>query len=743
MASSVGLGDPDAPATFDDFVAAFARAVSLRTAHIAGGGARAPAPPRRASARRLRDIFLSACVDFDGAKKRSNANTLALPRWRRLCVGSGFVARKFPAAAADVVFAKTRRAGERELRAEDFASALAHVAAETGRTFECVVDAAAKCAAGGCLSAGVAAARVAASARREPRQPRDGVHASLDDRALLRIRPHSKPRSKPVVSVRESFPPARPAPTAAPEPESRLDAALSCPRAEDFDAGDVDGDGLLSPAELAGVLMRSCHADEADAVHLTRVCFEDVDLDKDGRVSFEEYRAFCKKAKRVLRRRALAAHATREDVQKSAGVRRLTFGTDFGSSCARWDTSRESVPPRLASARLDRSLDALRDARERPACAPPFSRSFSGAARGDASRGARASAEDSRIGAMDLTTSDTGSVELTVDEACVLDDRDVTHDLEPVAETVEEDDATGRAREGSGREEGSRAPFRTDGTDADARQRDSNVLFDEETNDRNAVWRAEFDAHDAHGTGRLDLELATFALAKLRLLEDLEVELAAQTLETRLAETDGGEDVALDFEAFARFAKALESARRSSKRRSTCGTAVAQPVPVRKEYALDPAHPFLALFREMADSREEMDGETFACVLRAARLADDARLTDTGVDVIFARARARHQAERTARRVPYRIFLGALSLAAGHLGLDFETAAARVVAGAEAARARAAARAFSDRTGDAPLHGKENTPASPVLSVPCGKKGKKNTGEKKRSRLSAVFGGRA
>ena len=338
-ASSVGLGDPDAPATFDDFVAAFARAVSLRTAHIAGGGARAPAPPRRASARRLRDIFLSACVDFDGAKKRSNANTLALPRWRRLCVGSGFVARKFPAAAADVVFAKTRRAGERELRAEDFASALARVAAETGRTFECVVDAAAKCAAGGCLSAGVAAARVAASARREPRRPRDGVHASLDDRALLRIRPHSKPRSKPVVSVRESFPPARPAPTAAPEPESRLDAALSCPRAEDFDAGDVDGDGLLSPAELAGVLMRSCHADEADAVHLTRVCFEDVDLDKDGRVSFEEYRAFCKKAKRVLRRRALAARATREDVQKSAGVRRLTFGTGFGSSCARW------VPP--------------------------------------------------------------------------------------------------------------------------------------------------------------------------------------------------------------------------------------------------------------------------------------------------------------------------------------------------------------------------------------------------------------
>ena len=36
-------------------------------------------------------------------------------------------------------------------------------------------------------------------------------------------------------------------------------------RAEDFDKGDVDGDGLLTPEELAGVLVRSCHAREADA----------------------------------------------------------------------------------------------------------------------------------------------------------------------------------------------------------------------------------------------------------------------------------------------------------------------------------------------------------------------------------------------------------------------------------------------------------------------------------------------
>ena len=162
---------------------------------------------------------------------------------------------------------------------------------------------------------------------------------------------------------------------------------------------------------------------------------------------------------------------------------------------------------------------------------------------------------------------------------------------------------------------------------------------------RLAVWRAEFNAHDARKTGRLDLELATFALARLRLLEDLDVSLAARTLETRLAETAGGEDVRdVDFEAFARFAAALEAARATQTRTEK---PIAQPVPVRKEYALDDAHPFLALFREtFADARGEMDGDAFARVLRAARLTDDARLTATGVDVVFARARARHKQGR-------------------------------------------------------------------------------------------------
>ena len=65
-------------------------------------------------------------------------------------------------------------------------------------------------------------------------------------------------------------------------------------------------------------------------------------------------------------------------------------------------------------------------------------------------------------------------------------------------------------------------------------------------------------------------------------------------------------------------------------------------------------------------------------------MVDGTILSDTGVDVIFARAKARHVGG--GRRVPYRIYLGALSLTAGHVGLDFAAVVERLTATGNGAR---------------------------------------------------------
>ena len=152
------------------------------------------------------------------------------------------------------------------------------------------------------------------------------------------------------------------------------------------------------------------------------------------------------------------------------------------------------------------------------------------------------------------------------------------------------------------------------------------------------AWRSEFDAHDESGVGRVDAQSLSFALAKLRLLEDVDVEQAARTLESKLVQLgrDPAAEGGFDFDAFRWFASALLALREAS---DVCPSA--KPVPVRREFVFDDAHPFAAHFAGVA-SDGEIDGETFAAHLRAAGLVDGTILSDTGVDVIFARAKARH-----------------------------------------------------------------------------------------------------
>ena len=107
------------------------------------------------------------------------------------------------------------------------------------------------------------------------------------------------------------------------------------------------------------------------------------------------------------------------------------------------------------------------------------------------------------------------------------------------------------------------------------------------------AWRSEFDAHDESGVGRVDAQSLSFALAKLRLLEDVDVEQAARTLESKLVRLgrDPAAEGGFDFDAFRRFASALVALREASDARPS-----AKPVPVRREFVFDDAHPFAAHF---------------------------------------------------------------------------------------------------------------------------------------------------
>ena len=81
---------------------------------------------------------------------------------------------------------------------------------------------------------------------------------------------------------------------------SALESAVGSPDAKTFETHDADGDGLLNRDELASLLASGDASSVDGAIELVSKLFDDVDLDRDGRVCLAEYEAFCKKARRTL-----------------------------------------------------------------------------------------------------------------------------------------------------------------------------------------------------------------------------------------------------------------------------------------------------------------------------------------------------------------------------------------------------------------------------------------------------------
>eukprot|EP00753_Platysulcus_tardus_P021198 PLAT8663.2.p1 GENE.PLAT8663.2~~PLAT8663.2.p1 ORF type:complete len:189 (+),score=86.79 PLAT8663.2:73-567(+) len=64
--------------------------------------------------------------------------------------------------------------------------------------------------------------------------------------------------------------------------EERLDMA--------FKAFDADGSGFIEPAELTSLFRATCGLSEEAAYNLAEKTFAEIDLDNDGRLSYEEFK---------------------------------------------------------------------------------------------------------------------------------------------------------------------------------------------------------------------------------------------------------------------------------------------------------------------------------------------------------------------------------------------------------------------------------------------------------------------
>ena len=102
--------------------------------------------------------------------------------------------------------------------------------------------------------------------------------------------------------------------------------------------------------------------------------------------------------------------------------------------------------------------------------------------------------------------------------------------------------------------------------------------------DERAVWNQEFSSYDEDGSGMIDIECLSFALAKLRLLEDVDVEQAAADLESKLVEVDTDCTGEFTFEDFVVFGCSLRALKRSSGVKPS-----AKPVAVQREYVFNEA----------------------------------------------------------------------------------------------------------------------------------------------------------